>query len=67
MTENFEVVFDEPPESARFVTATPSSAARYVVYSSSTSLLPASYDQVMKNQVVPVFDAASAEAPTAQK
>jgi hypothetical protein len=52
MIENVEIVYLQPPESARFVNISPSSSAQYVVYSTSTSLLPSSYDQVLKNNVL---------------
>ena len=52
MTENIELVYLEPPESARYVNVSPSSSARYVVYTSTTTVLPSSYDQVLKNQVL---------------
>ena len=52
MTENVEVVYLEPPESARYVNVSPSSSARYVVYTSATTLLPSSYDQILKNRVL---------------
>jgi hypothetical protein len=54
MIENIEVVYLHPPESALFVNISPSSSAQYVVYSTSTSLLPCSYDQVLKNNVLPM-------------
>ena len=52
MIESVQVVYLQPPESARFVNVSPSSSAQYVVYSTSTSLLPSSYDQVLKNNVL---------------
>jgi hypothetical protein len=52
MTENVEVVYLEPPESARYVNVSPSSSARYVVYTSTTTVLPSSYDQILKNHVL---------------
>lgn len=52
MTENIEIVRLQPPESARFVNVSPSSSAQYLVYTTSTSLLPCSYDQVLKNNVL---------------
>lgn len=52
MIENVEVVYLQPAESARFVNISPSSSAQYVVYNTSTSLLPSSYDQVLKNNVL---------------
>lgn len=53
MTENVEIVYLQPPESARFVNVSPSTSAQYLVYTTSTSLLPSSYDQVLKNNVLP--------------
>lgn len=54
MTENVELVYIEPPESARFVNIAPTTAAQYVLYTSTTSLLPSSYDQVLKNHSLPL-------------
>ena len=53
MNESVQVVYLEPPESARYVVPTPNSA-QYVVYGSSSSLLPSSFDQVLKNHVLVV-------------
>lgn len=52
MTDNIEIVYLETAESARFVSVSPSSSAQYVVYNSTSSLLPSSFDQVLKNQVM---------------
>lgn len=52
MIENVEVVYLETADSARFVNISPTSSAQYVVYTTSTSLLPSSYDQVLKNNVL---------------
>jgi hypothetical protein len=54
MTDNIEIVYLEPPESACFLNMLPITAAQYVVYSSTSSLLPSSFDQVLKNHVLPV-------------
>jgi len=54
MIENVQVIYLEPPESARFVNMLPTTAAQYVLYSSTSSLLPSSFDQVLKNHVLPV-------------
>ncbi|MHB1320453.1 MAG: hypothetical protein ACYCY0_02650 [Acidithiobacillus ferrivorans] len=54
MIENVEIVYLEPPESARFLNMLPTTAAQYMLYSSSSSLIPNSFDQVLKNHVLPV-------------
>lgn len=54
MTENVKVVVLEAPESARFLNVLPTTSARYVLYSSTSSLVPSSYDQVLKNHILPV-------------
>lgn len=54
MTERVEVIYLEPPESARFLSVQQTTSAQYVLYSSTSSLLPSSYDQVIKNHVLPV-------------
>lgn len=56
MTENIQVVYLEPPESARFLNMVPTTAAQYVLYSSTSSVMPSSFDQVHKNHVLPVGD-----------
>lgn len=54
MIDQVEIVAIEPPESARFVNILPATSAQYVLYSSTSALSPASYDQVLKNHVLPV-------------
>lgn len=52
MTEHLEVVYLRPSESTQFVSVSPSSSATYVVYTTTTTVLPSSYDQVLKNNVL---------------
>lgn len=54
MIENIQVVYLEPPESARFLNMVPTTAAQYVLYSSTSSVVPGSFDQVHKNHILPV-------------
>ncbi|MCM8580412.1 hypothetical protein [Accumulibacter sp.] len=54
MIENVEIVYLEPPESARFLNMLPTTSAQYMLYCSSSSLIPSSFDQVLKNNVLPV-------------
>ena len=56
MIEDIEIIYIDPPESARFINMTPTTATQYMLYSSSSSVIPNSYDQVMKNHIVPVGD-----------
>ena len=56
MTENVKIVHLERPESARFLNMLATTAAQYVLYNSTSSLLPSSYDQVLKNHVLPITD-----------
>ena len=52
MIERTQVVYLDSPESARFVSVSPTGSAQYLVYGSTSSLLPSSLDQVLKNQVL---------------
>lgn len=52
MSEHCEVVYLRRPESAQYVNISPSSSAAYVVYTTTTTVLPSSYDQVLKNNVL---------------
>lgn len=51
MKINIDIIYLEPPETARYVQVAPSSA-QYLVYTSNSSVLPCSFDQVQKNNVL---------------
>lgn len=55
MINNIEIIYLEPPESSRFVSMVSTTATQYMLYSSSSSLLPNSLDQIIKNNVLPVY------------
>lgn len=59
MVEQLEVVYLEPPESARFLTTLQSTSAQYLLYSTTGAVPPGSFDQVLKNNVLPVGNAPS--------
>lgn len=53
MTEHVELVYLVPSESTQFVSVCQTTAAQYLVYTTSSSLVPNSFDQVLKDHVVP--------------
>ena len=61
MIEQPEVVYIQPPESVRFLTTLPSTSAQYLLYSTTGAVPPGSFDQVLKNNVLPVGSAPSVE------
>ncbi len=54
MIEQPEVVYLQPPESVRFLTMLPSTSAQYLLYSTTGAVPPGSFDQVLKNHVLPL-------------
>lgn len=54
MTEQPEVIYLLPPESARFVNVVPSTSAQYVLFTSASAVIPSSLDQILKNHALPV-------------
>ena len=52
MDENCEIVYLETPETSRYVSGVQSTATQYLLYSTSTSLVPSSLDQIMKNHAL---------------
>ncbi|MEY2151093.1 hypothetical protein AB7849_09260 [Rhodanobacter sp. 115] len=52
MKTEAEVVYIEAPASARFVSDSPSSSARYVSYEQPSAVILDSLDQIMKNHTV---------------
>jgi len=56
MIEHIQLVYLDSSESARFVNVAQTSSAQYVVYGSTSSLLPSSFDQILKNHVMVLGD-----------
>lgn len=57
MIEQPEVVYLQPPESVRFLTMLPSTSAQYLLYSTTSAVPSGSFDQVLKNNVLPLDSA----------
>lgn len=55
MINNIETIYLESPESSRFVSMVSTTATQYMLYNSSSSLLPNSLDQIIKNNILPVY------------
>lgn len=55
MNENVQVIYIVPPESARFVNQPDMSTSQYLLFDTmNTSVVPDSYDQILKNHTLPV-------------